>query len=421
MNTLWTLARKDLLLLWRDRVSLFWMLGMPLVFALFFGSVFGGGGPGKSNPLRVAVIAENLSDAGRRLAQKLDASDAIEVEEMPRALATEAVRKGTKLAFLDIKQAPSDELGMFAGQMPVIELGIDPSRQAEKGLLKGLLNEAVFAGFRDLMTDPAKTRAQIQRMNEQVKKDPDVGVVQKLALTTFFNAFDNFLGTPKVAGPESGAAAMEPQITEVAITRQREGPPNAYSISFPQSILWGILGCAAGFAITMVRERTNGTLVRLLTAPLSHATILAGKALACMISCCVVTAVLTTVGVMFFGVRIGSVPLLVLGTACAGACFAGLTMLLGSLGKTEQAVSGVAWGTLLMMAMLGGGMVPQIAMPAWMLQAGAVSPARWAIQVLEGAIWRDFSIGEMLLPCGVLLAMGAAAFAIGAVRLHRAK
>jgi ABC-type multidrug transport system permease subunit len=250
-----------------------------------------------------------------------------------------------------------------------------------------------------------KTRGQIQRLSEQIKKDPEVGAVQKIALTTFFTAFDNFLGTPKVAGPDSGAPAMEPQISEVAITRQREGPPNAYSISFPQSILWGILGCSAGFAITLVRERTSGTLVRLLTAPISHATILAGKALACLISCCVVTAVLTSVGVLFFGVRISSVPLLVLATACAGACFAGLTMLLGSLGKTEQAVSGVAWGTLLMMAMLGGGMVPQIAMPAWMLQAGAVSPARWAIGALEGAIWRDFSFGEMMLPCGVLLAM----------------
>lgn len=419
MNTLWTLARKDLLLLWRDRVSLFWMLGMPLVFAAFFGSVFGGSGPGKSNPLRIAVITDNLTEAGRSLAKKLDASDAIEVEEMSRASATEAVRKGTKLACLDIKQAPNDDLGMFAGQMPVIEIGIDPSRQAEKGLLKGLLNEAVFSGFRDLMTDPAKTRGQIQRLSEQIKKDPAVGAVQKIALTTFFTAFDNFLGTPKVAGPDSGAPTMEPQISEVAITRQREGPPNAYSISFPQSILWGILGCSAGFAITLVRERTSGTLVRLLTAPISHATILAGKALACLISCCVVTAVLTTVGVLFFGVRIGSVPLLALATACAGTCFAGLTMLLGSLGKTEQAVSGVAWGTLLMMAMLGGGMVPQIAMPAWMLQAGAVSPARWTIGALEGAIWRDFSLGEMMLPCGVLLAMGGAAFAIGALRQHR--
>ena len=67
MNALWILARKDLRLLCRDRLSLFWMLGMPLVFAAFFGAVFGGSGPGESNPLRVAVVQEGLTDAGRRL------------------------------------------------------------------------------------------------------------------------------------------------------------------------------------------------------------------------------------------------------------------------------------------------------------------------------------------------------------------
>jgi ABC-2 type transport system permease protein len=54
-----------------------------------------------------------------------------------------------------------------------------------------------------------------------------------------------------------------------------------------------------------------------------------------------------------------------------------------------------------------------------MLDAGGVGPARWTINALEGAIWRDFSIGEMLLPCGVLLGFGVVAFALGAARRRR--
>ena len=87
--------------------------------------------------------------------------------------------------------------------------------------------------------------------------------------------------------------------------------------------------------------------------------------------------------------------------------------------RSEQAVSGLAWGILLVCAMLGGGMVPQIAMPGWMLSAGAVSPARWTITALEGAIWRGYGPGDMLLPCGVLLAIGALGFAIGALVFAR--
>ncbi len=421
MNTLLTLAHKDLLVLLRDRVSLIWMFAFPLVFAAFFGAVFGGGGPGKSNPLRVCAVAENLTPSGRLLLDRLDASDALTVDVLPREQARDAVRRGERLAFLDLVRVPDDDLGMFSGAQPQIEIGIDPSRQAEKGLLQGLLMEAVFAGFREILTDPDKSRAQLRNSRARIEADPDVPIMQKLALSTFFVAFEKFLDTPGLAAGGGnvggGAAAMQPQITTVAVTRERSGPPNAWSISFPQSVLWAILGCACGFAISLVRERTTGTMVRLLTAPIDHASILAGKALACGLSCCGVTALLLTVGVVVFGVRVGNVPLLLLATVCTAVCFSGLTMLLASLGRTEQAVAGLSWGVLLLCAMLGGGMVPQIAMPGWMLEVGAVSPARWAITALEGAIWRGFSFGEMVMPCVVLVAIGLVTGWLGSRRL----
>ena len=42
-----------------------------------------------------------------------------------------------------------------------------------------------------------------------------------------------------------------------------------------------------------------------------------------------------------------------------------------------------------------------------------VSPVRWAILALEGAIWRDFTVAQMALPCGILLAIGVIGFALG--------
>ena len=46
-----------------------------------------------------------------------------------------------------------------------------------------------------------------------------------------------------------------------------------WDISFPQAMIWGILACAAGFAITIVRERKQGTFLRLQVAPVSRAQI----------------------------------------------------------------------------------------------------------------------------------------------------
>lgn len=61
-------------------------------------------------------------------------------------------------------------------------------------------------------------------------------------------------------------------------------------------------------------------------------------------------------------------------------------------------------------------MVPLFVMPAWMRTLSDISPVKWSILALEGAIWRGFSLSEMLLPCGVLLAFGACFTILGMLR-----
>ena len=42
MGKIWTLARKDIRILIRDKGSFFWVVGFPFLFALFFGAIFSG-------------------------------------------------------------------------------------------------------------------------------------------------------------------------------------------------------------------------------------------------------------------------------------------------------------------------------------------------------------------------------------------
>ena len=58
----------------------------------------------------------------------------------------------------------------------------------------------------------------------------------------------------------------------------------------------------------------------------------------------------------------------------------------------------------------GGAMMPLAFMPPWMRSISHVSPIKWGILAMEGGIWRGFTLPEMLLPCGVLLAFGSAFF-----------
>jgi ABC-2 type transport system permease protein len=216
------------------------------------------------------------------------------------------------------------------------------------------------------------------------------------------------------AGMKLQALAVE----HTAAVAARRGPRRSFEFTFPQGMLWGLLACAANFAVGLVRERTSGTMARLLTAPLARRQILLGKALACFLAMMAVEALLVAVGVLGFGVQPTSWALLAAAVLAAAAAFTGIMMVLSVVADTEQAANGAAWATLLVLAMLGGGMVPLFVMPRWMLTASGVSPAKWAILALEGALWRGFSPAEMALPLGLLFTIGAAGLAVG-VRLFR--
>jgi ABC-2 type transport system permease protein len=73
----------------------------------------------------------------------------------------------------------------------------------------------------------------------------------------------------------------------------------------------------------------------------------------------------------------------------------------------------------MVMAMLGGGMLPLLFMPSWLRPFSNISPVKWSIFALEGGIWRDLSFLEMTKPLLILLAIGAVCFMFGAAMLRR--
>lgn len=148
--------------------------------------------------------------------------------------------------------------------------------------------------------------------------------------------------------------------------------------------------------------------------------ILIGKGLACFIAGWVASATLLGIGVLLLGVGVDQPIMLAVAISAAAACFTGFMMLISVIGKTESAVAGGSWILMMPLAMLGGGMIPLIAMPQWMLTLSNISPFKWAVIAIEGAVWRGFTWGQMVMPIGILLAVAVALFAAG-VLIMRAR
>lgn len=423
MKPIFVLAGKDLRLLLRDRAGFFFVFFFPLLYAIFFGVIFSGGG-GEGHSIPIAIVDEDSSAGSQKFFQTLSGKAELSILLTSREEAASLVQRGKRSAYVILQKGFGEaKERMFWGDPAEIEMGMDPSRQAEAGMLQGILTRYFMEGMQEVFSDPTKGRKQVQTGLDVLKGVPKEQEKIFAPLQSALQEMDRFLAQAETTqiGADSGKAqgagakGWEPlKVTVSDVAVKREGPKNSFEVTFPQAIIWGLLGTAAAFGIGLVVERTRGTLTRLRIAPISRAHILAGKALACFITTFAVTTLLFLIGIVIFGVRPYSLPLLVLAMIASSLCFVGIMMLLSVLGKTEASAGGIGWAVLLVMAMIGGGMVPLFYMPSWMKAASNVSPIKWAILSMEGAVWRGFSLEMMLGHCAVLVGIGAVCFAVGA-------
>ncbi len=432
MRVLLTLAWKDLRILLADRMGMIFTVFFPLIYAVFFGLIFSGGGEGGRSKIPVALVDADSTARSIAFADSLSVSSELSVTyHGDTEGAREAVRRGRSTAMILLPPGFGERLGRFAyGEPANLKLGVDPSRKAEAGMLQAVLfqtaAEFMQMGFSDFNTQKQDLSAWRDTLR-QVENQEDVGYV-----LTFFDALESFLSEEESRSTETMDAADSSsrgsenwggftplKVEELSIQRERFGPPNAFTITFPQGIIWGLLGATAGFALGLVLERRRGTLRRLLASPLGWAKILGGRALACFIFCFLMSLVLILLGVTLFGVQVQQPLYLLLVLLAIALCFTGVMMIIASMGRSEASVGGIGWGVNLLMAMLGGGMVPLFFMPQWLQRVGVISPVRWAVIGIEGCLWRGFSLSELMVPLLVMSAIGVGCLTLGVFLLRR--
>ena len=419
MGKIVTLAMKDLLLLWRDKSGLFWVMIFPLAFAVFFGTIFSSGNNGPS-AIKIAVADEDNTTQSAEFVEELEKSDVLDVICLESTEARERVRCGKVTAYVLIEDGFGKYPGFFFGDSLPVRIGIDPSRKAEAGYLQGILTKLMFMASLNRMTDRQRMIHSMEEASVEIDTASGLSAQQRNALKNLFANLGDFY-----ENADSGLLNMKQigmggiKTESIERTPSRNSPRSYYDLSFPQAVIWGLIGCAATFALSIVTERTKGTLLRLRLAPISRVHILAAKGLACFIACVSVVVVIFMFGRLVFGVNTDNIVQLSLATVVVAFCFVGIMMFISVLGKSERGVAGSSWAILLAMSMLGGGMVPAMFMPGWMKSIALFSPIKWAIFSFEGAIWRGFSLQEMLLPFGILFGIGLLFFSLGVIILSR--
>ena len=173
-------------------------------------------------------------------------------------------------------------------------------------------------------------------------------------------------------------------------------------------------------SVAMLRERTSGTLERLLSMPVGKGDLLTGYALAFGLAAVVQTTVAAAVALGPLGLDVrGSVALVVLLAVLDALLGTALGLLLSAFARTEfQAVQFLP-AVVLPQVLLCGLFAPREAMAAPLRWLSDVFPLTYAVEGMQIVAASEQVTGELLTDLGVIAACVVVFVALGSVTLPR--
>jgi ABC-2 type transport system permease protein len=173
-------------------------------------------------------------------------------------------------------------------------------------------------------------------------------------------------------------------------------------------------------SIAMLRERTTGTLERLMTLPLGKLDLLAGYGIAFALLAAVQALVTSAVAFLALGLDVAGSTGLIVGLAVVDAVLgSALGLLASAFAATEfQAVQFMP-AFVLPQVLLCGLLVPREDMAAGLDAVASVLPLTFAFDALEQVARDGAGVSGVAGELGVLVALTAVAIALGALTLRR--
>ncbi|WP_191858280.1 ABC transporter permease [Hanstruepera ponticola] len=187
--------------------------------------------------------------------------------------------------------------------------------------------------------------------------------------------------------------------------------PNSVQHNVPAWTLFAIFFIIVPLSINIVKEKSQGTFVRLRTNPVSYATVLGGKTAVYLIVCLIQFILMLLVGVYLFpaiGLPTlnvsGRLPLLFIVAIFAGLAAIGLGLLLGTIAKTQEQSAPFGATFVVILAAMGGVWVPVFVMPKIMQTLSNISPMNWGLNAFYDVFLRNGSLLDLIPELSLLLA-----------------
>lgn len=343
----------------RNRVALFFTLGLALLFMVIFGLLFGG------NNLRVsyAIVDSDHSRQSQQLISVLRNVQGIDVTEESQDSALSDLRNNHVDVVVDIPQGFGAALAHPQGAHVVVQ-PIQASQTSTTASIADQILAQVLNGF--------------------VTGGAPAPVV---------------LGTP---------------------TTSSVNHISAIDYFLPAMLAYIILQSGINYvAIGLADLRARKVLRRLRATPLRPAQILGAQIAGGALTVVLQLVVLAAAGLLLFQAKVygswlvAAVPML-LGVGA----FVGIGFLLTSAARTSEAARGLATFVAFPMMFLSGIFFPITSLPGWLQTLVHILPLTWLTDALHRVMNDGAGLGDVALDCLVLAAWAVATFALATWRFR---
>lgn len=185
-----------------------------------------------------------------------------------------------------------------------------------------------------------------------------------------------------------------------------------------QLLLFVFLSCLAGSA-TLIQARRLGVVARMLAGPMTAGQLVAGQVLGRWAIGLFQGGYIMLASTVLFGVDWGNLPLSLLVLLLFSLVASGAAILLGTLLDNEGAAGGLGVGLGLVLAALGGSMLPLELFPDTIRRVADLTPHAWAYDAFAEIQRRGGTLVDVLPNLGVLAAMAVLLASLGAWSLRR--
>jgi ABC-2 type transport system permease protein len=410
MKKAFLIGWKDVKLSFRDRAALILMLAAPFVLTLGLGLIagrFSGSGGGLSE-IPVAVVNQDGGELGNALVSAFESEElstllTLTVLDDPAA-AREEVDQDHVAAAVVIPQGFTGSIipaeGVSApGPAVAITIYTNPTRPTGVGVVKTIVDGFV-------------SRLEVARASSTVAVRQLLG--EGLIAPQDAQRIGAEIGWRQGDAAQAGATLTLRSVT--AAGEQVEFDVLAYMA--PGMALLFLMFTVSNGGRTLLAERAQGTLPRLLVSPTPTWQVLAGKVLGIYMTGAAQMLILILGSTLLFGLDWGDPVAVVVLVLAAVVGAVGWGMLITALARTPGQVNALGSAIMLIFGILGGSFVSLSNMPAWFSAISRITPNAWGLDGFN-TLAQGGGLTNILKPLGALVVMGVGLFTVAAFLLNR--